>query len=144
MSGITINLAGACVIYKTIIQQIVALSSTKAEFYALAEAGKLVLYLRMVLRDLHLEQVNPTSIYEDNRRCIHITQASKPTKRMRHVETRHFDILDWIRNDLIQIKKIDTADNSNDVLTKDTGKTLFHHHNDTNIGRRIPLYVQLE
>ena len=61
----------------------------------------------MVLQDLNLEQVDPTSIYEDNRGCIHITQATKPTKRMRHVETRHFAILDWIDNALIQIKKID-------------------------------------
>ena len=40
---------GVSVIYKTIIQRVVALSSTEAEFFALGEAGKLTLYLRLVL-----------------------------------------------------------------------------------------------
>ena len=45
VSGIHIMFGGASVIYKTIIQRVVALSSTEAEFYALGEAGKLTLYL---------------------------------------------------------------------------------------------------
>ena len=60
---------------------------------------------------------------------------------MRHVETRHFAILEWINNDILQVKKIDTADNSRDVLTKATGKLLFYRHNNTIMGNRIPLFV---
>ena len=71
---------GESVIYKTIIQCVVALSSTEAEFYALVGAGKLTLYLRLVLKDLDLEQHDPTTIYEDNRGCLHRTNASKTTK----------------------------------------------------------------
>ena len=144
VGGILIMFGGAAIIYKTMIQRIVALSSTEAEFYALSEAGKLTLYIRSVLADLQLEQTNPTSVYEDNRGCIHITNASKPTKRMRHVETRHFAILQWVDNDLLKIKKIDTADNSSDVLTKATGRILFYRHNDTIMGRRVPLYVKYD
>ena len=96
---------GASVIYKNIIQRVVALSSTEAEFYALGEAEKLTLYLRLVLRDLDLEQSDPTTIYKDNRGCLHIINVSKPTKRIRHVDTRHFAILQWIENDDIKMKK---------------------------------------
>ena len=52
VSGTAIILAGGLIVYKTILQRTVALSSTKAEFYALTETGKLVLYIRMVLYDL--------------------------------------------------------------------------------------------
>ena len=142
VSGITIHFAGAAVIYKTLIQRIVALSSTEAEFYALTEAGKLILYLRMVLGDVGFEQKQPTTVYEDNKGVIHVTQASKPTKRMRHVETRHFAILQWIQKDLIRVKKIDTSDNSSDVLTKATGRVIFYRHMETITGKRTPLYVQ--
>ena len=61
---------------------------------------------------------------------------------MRHVETRHFAILEWIDNALIKVEKIDTADNSSDVLTKATGRVLFYRHNNTIMGNRTPLYVQ--
>ena len=62
VGGTVIILAGASVIYKTFIQRVVALSSTEAEFYALAEAGKMTLYLRLVLADLNFEQMDPTTV----------------------------------------------------------------------------------
>ena len=45
VSGISIHLNGASIIYKTILQRTIVLSTTEAEFYALAEAGKITLYL---------------------------------------------------------------------------------------------------
>ena len=72
--------SGASVIYKTITQCVVALSSTEAEFYALDEAGKSSLYLCLVLVDRNLEQVEPTTVYKDNRACLHLTKSSKLTK----------------------------------------------------------------
>ena len=44
VGGIAIMMAGAKIVYKTILQRTVALSSTEAEYYALSEAGKLTLY----------------------------------------------------------------------------------------------------
>ena len=141
VSGTAIMLGGASVVYKTILQRTVALSSTEAEFYALTEAGKLVLYIRLVLADLNLEQTNATTIYEDNRGCLQMTQALKPTKRTRHVETRYFAILTWVQTDQIRIVKINTSDNASDVLTKATGRQLFYRHNSTLMGKRVPTYV---
>ena len=40
---------GAVIVYKTILQCTLALSSTEAVFYALTEAGKLVVYICFVL-----------------------------------------------------------------------------------------------
>ena len=142
VSGVTIKFGGGAVVYKTILQRTIALSSTEAEFYALTEAGKLVLYIRHVLKDVHIEQTQPTTIYEDNRGCLQMTQALKPTKRTRHVDSRFFAILDWVQTDQIVIKKIDTSDNASDVLTKATGRIIFYRHNDTLLGKRVPPYVR--
>ena len=94
VSGVTIFFGGAAAVYKTILQRMIALSSTEAEFYALTEADKLVLYIRHVLKDLGFEQTDPTTIYEDNRGCLQMTKALKPTKRTRHVDSRFFALLD--------------------------------------------------
>ena len=95
----------------------------------------------MVLFDLGIQQTNATTIYEDNKGCLQMTQALKPTKRTRHVETRYFAILNWVQTDQLQISKIDTSDNASDVLTKATGRLLFYRHNATLMGHRRPQYV---
>ena len=86
VSGVTIIFGGTAVVYKTILQWTIALSSTEVEFYTITKTGKLVLYLRHVLSDLNIEQTHPMAIYEDNRGCLQMTQALKPTKRTRHVD----------------------------------------------------------
>ena len=135
-------LGGGAIIYKTIVQRTVALSTTEAEFYSLTDAGKLVLYVRLVLSDLGMEQKDATKIYEDNRGCLQMAQALKPTRRTRHVEAKYFAILDWVQTDQVKITKIGTADNASDVLTKAAGKLLFYRHNATIMGKRVPSYVQ--
>ena len=129
---------GASIIYKTILQRTIALLSTEAEFYALADAGKATLYMRSVLHDLNITQHQPTVIYEDNRGCLKMMQALKPMKRTRHVDTKYFAILNWVQTDQLEIKKIDTSDNAADVLTKALGRILFYRHMDTILGRHIP------
>ena len=141
VSGIVIMMAGAAVVYKTILQRIIALSSTEAEFYALSEAGKLALYVRSILNELNMSQHVATSVYEDNKGCLHMSQNQKPTKNTRHVDLRHFAVIDWVAQDLLLVKKISTHDNSSDTLTKSLGKTLFHRHTDTIMGNRRPTYT---
>ena len=141
VSGIVLMMAGAAVVYKTILQRIVALSSTEAKFYALSEAGKLTLYVRSILNELGLSQHSATSVYEDNKGCLHMTQNQKPTKNTRHVDLRHFAVVDWVSQDLLTIKKISTYDNSSDTLTKSLGRTLFYRHTDTIMGNRRPTYT---
>ena len=141
VSGVLIMLAGAAVLYKTILQKTIAMSSTEAEFYALADAGKLTLYLRSVLNDLHLTQSNATPLYEDNEGCRLMATANKATRRTRHIDIKHFAILDWVQRDLIDVKTIGTSDNASDNLTKPNNKILFYRHADTIMGRRCPEYV---
>ena len=134
-------MTGAAVVYKTILQRIVALSSTEAEFYALSEAGKLALYVRSILNELGIPQHTATSVFEDNKGCLHMTQNQKPTKNTKHIDLHHFADVDWVAQDLILVKKINTHDNSRDTLTKSLGKTLFHRHKDTIMGNRLPTYT---
>ena len=60
VSGVTIIFGGTAVVYKTILQRTITLSSTEAEFFAITETGKLVLYIRHVLSNLNKEQTHQT------------------------------------------------------------------------------------
>ena len=135
VSGTAIFLADGSVVYKIILQQTITLSPTEVEIYVLTEIGKLVIYVRMVLSDLEIEQSNTTVICEDNGRCLQMNHALKSIKRIRHVETKYFAILHWVQTNQLGSKKIDTSVNASGVLTKITGRDPFYNHNATIMGK---------
>ena len=142
-SGMIVMYAGAVVSYKTRLQPTVALSSTEAEFVAACDSGKTILYIRSLLDELGIEQVHATTMYEDNQGALLMANARQPTRRTRHVEIKHFALLDWVGRDLVILKNVDTSENCADPLTKATGKNVFYRHFDKLVGRKQPHYVDL-
>ena len=102
----------------------------------------MLLYLRSILEDLGKEQVNATSVYEDNHGCLQMVTAQQSTKRMRYVDTKQYCILDWVETDLLNVKRVGTHDNSVDVLTKALPKALFHRHNEILMEKVRPQYCK--
>ena len=74
-------LTGDVIAYKTKFQSAVSLSSTETELTAAAEAGKMTLYLRFILRELGFPQYIPMIIYEDNMGALFMATSDQPTKR---------------------------------------------------------------
>jgi hypothetical protein len=142
ISGIAFMLAGTTVFYKTRHQPTVALSSTKAEFAAAADAGKVALYLRSILNELGVEQLLPAVIHEDNNGARLMTNAQQPTRRTSHVKLKQFAVLQWVEDKQIIFGDIGTAHNISDSLTKQTGRTKFHQHHDLLMGRLRPAYAR--
>ena len=141
VTGFHCKLAGGVVLFKTQLQSIVAQSSTEAEFIAAAEAGKNILYLRTIMDELGISQDQASILYEDNQGALLMAQAGQPTKRTKHIDVKHFAIQSWVEQDLIAFKRIATSDNSADVLTKATPRTLFYRHTNHIMGQVIPQYV---
>ena len=126
VTGIVIKLACGTVLYKARFQETITLSSTEAEFIGAIEAGKYILYLRSILHDIGITQHEATILYEDNQGSLQMVQAQQPTKRTRHIDIKHFVLQDWCEQDLMTIKRINTTDNSSDIMTKATARTTFY------------------
>jgi hypothetical protein len=73
----------------------IAKSSTEAEFTNMADAGKVALYLRYILEEIGIIMDKPTPNLADNQGAVRLANAHQPTRRMRHVEMKHFIILQW-------------------------------------------------
>jgi hypothetical protein len=71
-----------------------------------------------------------------------MANAQQPTKRTRHMDIKHFALLDWVEQDLITLQDISTHDNAADAMTKPLPKQLFYRHRDSYMGYRIPDYAQ--
>lgn len=144
ISGIIIMYAGGAIAYKSKYQEVIAMSTTEAEFVAACDAAKIILFFRSILQDLGIPQEEATVLYEDNTGALLMANAQQPTKRTRHMDIKHFSLLDWVERDLLILQDISTHDNASDAMTKMLPRQLFYRHFDTYMGRRIPDYVQLK
>lgn len=142
ISGIIIMLAGGAIAYKSKFQEVIAMSTTEAEFVAACDAAKIILFLRSILEDLGIPQNHATTLFEDNHGALMMANAQQPTRRTRHMDIKHFSLLDWVERDLVLLKTISTHDNASDAMTKFLPKLLFYRHFDTYMGHRIPKYVK--
>ena len=71
----------------------VDLSSTEAEIGTIVECAKDVVYYRGVMAELHLDQVEPTPLYNDNKSAITLaTRYSGQNKRVRYMMTK----INWL------------------------------------------------
>ena len=116
-----VMLAGGGIADKAKFLSAVSLSSAEAEFTAAAEAGKMALYLRSILKELGFPQHVPIIIYEDNMGALFMTTANQPTKRTRHMDTKLFVLQDWIKEEHISLKALRTQYNLGDQFTKALG-----------------------
>ena len=141
ISGIAIMFAGGVIAYKSKRQEVIALSTTEAEFVAACDAGKMILFFRSILEDLGIPQAEATVLFEDNMGALLMANAKQPTRRTRHMEIKHFSLLDWVERDLLLLQTVTTHDNAADAMTKFLPRQLFYRHFDTYMGRRIPKHL---
>ena len=96
-----IGLAGDTVVYKSKYQDTVVLSSTEADFTAAYDAGRAILYVRLILDELNMPQDNVTPVYIGNNGAKLMANAQQPTKRAWHMDMKNFALLDWVQKDLL-------------------------------------------
>lgn len=101
-SGYVFQLNGGTISWACRKQTCVSLSSTEAEFVALSEACKEVIWLRRLLHDMRYSQTSPTVIFEDNQSCLRLIKEEKLSNRTKHIDTKVHFVKDHIeRKDII-------------------------------------------
>jgi hypothetical protein len=114
---------------------------------AACDTGKMSLYICSILWDLNIPQEAATITYEDNDACTAMANAQKPTLRTCHMDIKYLALCDWVEQDLLILKRIDTNINMADPFTKTLPCASFHCHVDF-ISRHVPpcyspIYSQL-
>lgn len=79
-------------------------------------------------------------LHEDNDACTAMAMAQKPTPQTRHMDIKYQVICEWVEQDLLHLKRIDTSINLADLFTKYLGTTLFYRHTDYVLGHDPPHY----
>mmetsp|Transcript_5076 Transcript_5076/g.15008 ORF Transcript_5076/g.15008 Transcript_5076/m.15008 type:complete len:219 (-) Transcript_5076:79-735(-) len=128
-TGFVVTLVGAPISWYSGLQSIVAVSSTEAEYLALATAGVEVVYLRQLLEFLHHPQEGPSIVREDNTGAINWANDPVNHTRSKHVDIRYHKIRERVEHKVLKLHKIDTANDLSDpftrALTRDTFQRLI-------------------
>jgi hypothetical protein len=117
-SGYVYMIGGAAVTWFCKKQGPVAISSTEAEYYALSEAVKEALWIRMLLTEAGFELNGPTTIMEDNKSTISIALNPVNHQRTKHIDTRVHQIRDHVKKLDVDIVYCPTGDMIADIFTK--------------------------
>jgi hypothetical protein len=99
-------------------QSVVALSSAEAEYMAISEVVKDVMWTRMILEELMFEVQTPSIIHVDNQSAIRISETDGEHERTKHIDVRHCFIKDEISKGKIKLKWVSTHDQLADIFTK--------------------------
>ena len=120
------TLGGNCVSWKSQLQPLVALSTTEAEYVALADAVKEAIWLQVLLRETQLLD-NKVTVFCGSQSAIHLSKNPVYHERTKHVDVRFHFVRDRIAEGEVDLKKVPTEDNPADLGTKIVTNTKFKH-----------------
>ena len=117
-TGYCTFLGGNLVTWKSKKQSVVARSSAKAEFRAMAQGICELLWLKIILEDLKIRWDEPMRLYCDNKSAISIAHNPVQHDRTKHIEVdRHF-IKEKLDSGMICTPYVSTQNQLADILTK--------------------------
>jgi hypothetical protein len=138
ISGYSFYFQGSLVSWPAVKQKSIALSSTEAEYYAMAHAFKEALWLRTFLGLLRLPVPRPFPILSDNQAACSLSNSSALSARSKHIDIRHHFIRDHVQAGSFTTTWIPTEDMPADIFTKPLPLVHFSRHRDV-LGLSIPL-----
>ncbi|CAM8938725.1 unnamed protein product [Rhodiola kirilowii] len=115
-----------CISWKSQLQSIVALSSTKAEYIAATEAVKEVIWLKGMIKEIQGVSRVPI-LHMDSQSALHLCKDQVYHERTKHIDVRFHFIRDTVESKEVEIRKILGDVNPADYGTKivSTDKFLF-------------------
>ena len=91
--------------------------STEAEYIAITEASKELLWMQKFLQKLGLDQ-EKFVLFCDSQSTIHLSKNLTFHSRSKHIELRYHWIREVLEMKLLSLEKIHTDDNGSDMMTK--------------------------
>ena len=124
-SGYAILMSGGVIAWQSKLQTVVALSTAEAESYATLEAVKMLVHLRLLLRELGVQFFEPTPVYEDNAAAIAIATGHEQSKRSRHYQIKVAWLCEHHDRGTFVYEKVDTKSQLADAFTKALPRDVF-------------------
>lgn len=117
-TGYIILFNGGAISWKSQKQRRVAGSPTEAEYIALYEASKEVIWLKNILAELGFDTPNPAIIFEDNTSTIRAAYNPVEHSKLKHLDINYHAVREFVELNKVAIIPISTTNQIADMLTK--------------------------
>ena len=108
-------------------QQTIAQSSSEAEFIALSDICKEIVFIVNIFEFFGINIKLPVIVKVDNKGAIFI--ANNPvTKRTKHIHVRYLLVREYVKDGVIMIQFVRSEDNDSDIMTKNTSEAVHNKH----------------
>ena len=115
-SGFIFMLAGAPISWQSRAQATVALSSTEAEYIALAGAAQEAVCFLQVLREFKFAIT--AKKYEDNQSTIKLVENPVLHQKSKDVDIKYHFVRELVENRVLEVQHVSTVENIADLFTK--------------------------
>jgi hypothetical protein len=118
VSGYVITLGGGAISWASRKQRTTALSTVEAEFMAMTELTKDVMWWRTFLTEIGLDMGEPTMVLCDNMGALALAANPAHHERTKHFAVRQLYIRERLDSGDISVDYVSTHSNAADILTK--------------------------
>jgi hypothetical protein len=116
-TGFVYTLGGTAVCWASKLQKIVALSTTEAEYVAVTEAGKEMVWLKGFLNELGKKN-EKSVLHSDSQSAIFLAKNPAYHSRTKHIQLRYHFIRSLLESEQLILEKIRGTENPADMFTK--------------------------
>jgi hypothetical protein len=118
VSGYAVMLCGGAISWAARRQTVIADSTVNAEYIAIAEATKDIMWWRPLLRQLNYNTSEPTTLFNDNQGSIALAWNGDNGTRSKAIDVKYHLIRQELRDKTIDLSYVATRHNIADLLTK--------------------------
>ena len=129
VSGVVLMLAKGAISWHSRMQELTASGTSEAEYVALSEVVKEVLFLRQVQEFMApLMRVGAVNVFEDNEGAIKLVTNKHASRRTKHIDEKHLLVRNASDARKVRVAYVRSEDQHADVLTKPLDMQKFYKH----------------
>lgn len=133
-TGYIVGLGNSYVTSRSIKQKLVSTSSTEAEILAQTDAVKAAYYVREMLREMSITELQPILLHQDNKSAIYVIKDIGKQRRTRHLIAKLMYVRELVNDRTVEPVYLATKEMTADLLTKALVGALFVQHRSVLMG----------
>ena len=128
VSGYILYVRGVPICWRSKAQKSITLSSSEAEWIALSEATKEIMFVLQLLESMKIKVKLPIIVRVDNVGAIFMSKNINTSSRSKHIDIRTKYVNEYCEDGIIKIIFVKSAENDSDIMTKNLGGDLYTTH----------------
>jgi len=130
IGGFVVLLNGGAISWSSKKQTSIALSTTEAEYMAMTQVSKEIIWLRVLLRQLgalgHIRQIS--QLYGDNQGALGLARNPEYHARTKHIDIQYHYVRDLVMSEKVYLEYCPSSEMIADIMTKSLPQVTHEKH----------------